>query len=152
MRGFWKFVLMCLVLAMPRAFADDAKWLTPPPSETWLEAAVALDARYVLPLSDDAQTVAQEMLGFGGSFMLMDSSAFEMLCPGKTVPAGLTPFLVRAVVLAEPRGREEVLQNGDEILMQYAGPKVVAKERKRAYILFLPRSPKKLYVTISLHG
>jgi hypothetical protein len=49
-------------------------------------------------------------------------------------------------------GSVHVLHNGDDFLMQYNGPIVRARCIHRAILLFLPRPPKHIYVTVIMYS
>jgi hypothetical protein len=122
-------------------------WLTGAPSRSW--TPVDPDRRIDLP-PQSVQPAAQML--FDREAMQLDPDSFARLVPGKPWPSetGRVPYLLRGVALDEPQGTLRVLEDGNDILVQYEGPRAKARAIPYPVIVLAPQAPTNLYVRISL--
>lgn len=133
--------------------SDRDPWITrPPESNTGLNVTpLPLGREFSVPIQNERLAFA---LLSEQPIVSLDKHKFNQLLPNMTYPdaQGLQPYLVRAVALDEPLGAVRAGMLGSAILMEYNGPIVRARSIHRAFVLFLPTPPTKVYVMVRLSG
>lgn len=150
MRALFAIFALLVLVAPARADFPDV-WMTASPTHgdgEWqnLEA----DRFLVLPVGKDSD--ALRMLA-RKPVVALSSAAFKKILPGMPYPVApdRRPFLIRGIEVVQSLGSIHVLQYQGEILADYNGPLERGDTRRRAIVVFLPASPRKLYVTVTLN-
>jgi hypothetical protein len=127
-------------------FEEEAKkrepWFNFPP-DSWLDSA-ELDSKYVVPPSQEAAAVKRlEKTPF---VELSPADVQDLMGKAMSIP-GRKPFLVRGLLYAKDGGAFNVFEKNASVYVRHEVEGITPQsERRSALILWLPYTPKNLYV------
>jgi hypothetical protein len=142
------------LLLTSAALAEDAPdpWLAASPVTGAVSGLVyePLPEGRIVPVSPALQQQAVTLLE-ERPVVRLDAATFTRLSGRDAWPAGLKPYLVRAVYREDGLGANHVSVALRHVLVEYQGPIVSVACRHTALILLLPFAPK-LHLSVMLYG